>query len=287
MHILVAFGALCIGVGLPGYVIFCHLKELRQPDVQWILCKIVFLVPILSILHFCGGMGIVAREHESFWRMLREMYSCYALYLYITPLFYHYIGGNAVAMVHMDAVELTDFLHRRGRPLFSALRLGITVCCAIKVGLPVIESLFVLKAATTVYDYTYGILLVSMVYCAYCINLFYQCLQSRLISLGEVRMKTWLIIALVCYMPLLEATIRVAEDAPMRFSDDVCLVHSAIFAIGIGVKFSYVPFKGPRPGDAKPLLEQELSTEANVLTLEELDQEGAESDEEFGFLYKA
>lgn len=285
MHIALACGALCIGVGLPGYVIFCHLKELRQPDVQWILCKIVLLVPILTIHHFCSALGIMAREHEPFFRLLRELYACYALYLYVTPLFFHYVGGYAVAMVHMDAVELTDFLHRSGRLLFTSLRQGMLFCALIKVGLPIIENFLALKVSTTVFDYSYGLLLASMIYCAYCINLFYLCLRSRLISLGEVRMKTWIIIALVCYMPLLEASIRVLESAPL-FSDDVCLVHSAIFAGGIAVKFSYIPFKGPRPGDAKPLLEQELGGEGNFTTLEELNQEGAESDEEFGFLYK-
>eukprot|EP00397_Hematodinium_sp_SG-2012_P040386 GEMP01044237.1.p1 GENE.GEMP01044237.1~~GEMP01044237.1.p1 ORF type:complete len:284 (+),score=45.20 GEMP01044237.1:292-1143(+) len=280
MHWIAATALCAVAVSLPIFAVYNHVNQLRQPDVQMILCKIIIVVPLLSAKHYSVIMGFLRPDIQALFQLITEWYACYALYLFVTPLFFHFVGGHAVALVHMDAVELTDCLHRRGRQLLASLRHGIFIAGFIKAMVALAQFCLPQVIVANLAVYSLAALFGALLYGGYCLNLLHLCLRSRLISLGEVRSKTWLVILLTFYMPVLEGSLQAVPEY-RSLAPDVCLGHMVLFGFLVAAKFSSLPFKGRRSEDAKPLLEQG----GDVTMLEELNQESADSDEEFGFLY--
>lgn len=270
-----------VAVSFPCYAIYKHVTELRQPEVQMILCKILVVVPLLSTKYYSVAMDVLPPDRQALFHLFTEWYGCYALYLFVTPLFFHFVGGHAVALVHMDAVELTDCLHRRGRQLLLSLRNGIFVAGVVKAMVPLVQFCLPHVFVARLEVYAVAALVTTLLYGGYSVNLLYLCLRSRLVSLGEVRWKTWVVILVTFYMPVLEASLQAVPDY-RSFAPSVCQCHMVLFGIVATMKFSYLPFRGRRPEDAKPLLQQAGSS----TLLEELGQESGDSDEEFGFLYR-
>merc|ERR1711964_470774 len=114
MHWLFSIFLLLTAVALPASAIYYHVQELRQPDVQWIMCKILLCVPIYAVQAFFSMFGYLSSDQVCLWRMLRDLYACYCVYLFVTPLMFHYLGSYLVALVHMDTVEVSDILGRSG-----------------------------------------------------------------------------------------------------------------------------------------------------------------------------
>ena len=75
--------------------IFMHLKNYRRPDVQRLIIRILFLVPIYSIASF---LSLSASRASLVYDAIREIYEAFVIYTFFC-LLVNYLGGERELLV--------------------------------------------------------------------------------------------------------------------------------------------------------------------------------------------